>query len=106
MEKMQINEPQSQQEPTVEYQKKGVIKFPNGDKYFGDLIDGKPYGKGETTYSNRDRYKGEHVEGKRHGDGTLTKAQSGHIYKGSWVEDKLIHGTVDYKEGIESGRID
>ena len=39
----------------------------DGNKYVGDLKDGKPHGQGEMTYSNGDLYVGDFFNGRRDG---------------------------------------
>ena len=38
----------------------------NGE-YKGEMLSGKPNGKGTTVYKNGDRFEGEYVKGKRQG---------------------------------------
>ena len=43
-------------------------------EYKGEMLNGKPYGKGTTVYHNGNRYEGEYVRGKREGNAPLTFA--------------------------------
>ena len=42
----------------------------DGGQYKGELLHGRPEGKGKATYKNGDYYEGEYVKGKRQGEGT------------------------------------
>ena len=66
----------------------------NGDKYIGELDDGKYAGYGVLTYSPTDRrqrilYQGDFRAGKRHGYGTF-RWKSGAVYTGSYVDDERV----------------
>jgi hypothetical protein len=68
-------------EPKVE-----TITFPNGDKYAGDVKDGKPHGKGLMKYfsSGVATYNGDFVDGNAHGQGTKVWT-NGNKYEGQFV---------------------
>ena len=62
-------------------------------EYKGEMLNGKPYGKGVTIYQNGNKYEGEYVRGRRQGEGTFTFAD-GERYEGSWVNGHQHgHGT-------------
>ena len=42
----------------------------DGGQYKGEMVGGKPHGKGSAIYQNGDIYEGEYEKGKRHGYGT------------------------------------
>ena len=46
--------------------------WPNGSKYVGELINGKPHGQGTQTIIDGAVYVGEFKNGLRHGQGTYT----------------------------------
>jgi len=46
---------------------KTVTRLPDGSKYTGELLRGKPHGKGTIAYRNGDFFKGNFINGKRHG---------------------------------------
>ena len=52
----------------------GTFTYSNGDKYVGELKDGKKYGLGASIYGNGSKYRGEYKEDKVHGQGTFTYA--------------------------------
>lgn len=90
------------------------LKFPNGDRYVGQVRDGKPHGRGTIFYREDDEimrrsYEGDFFDGKRQGWGTClyregsswikiagqwqdnqaegyveVEVKSGHVYKGNW----------------------
>ena len=39
----------------------------DGGQYKGEMVAGKPHGKGSVVYNNGDTYEGEYVKGKRQG---------------------------------------
>ena len=54
----------------------GSATTKDGGIYQGELLQGKPYGKGTTSYSNGNTYEGEYVKGKRQGYGIYTFKQA------------------------------
>ena len=50
----------------------GSCTTADGGDYKGEMVSGKPHGKGRTTYKNGDWYEGEYEKGKRQGTGTYT----------------------------------
>jgi len=71
-----------------------VIKLRNGSLYEGDLVNGKPHGKGKIISKSSDIYEGDFVNGKRHGKGKYTWV-NGEVYEGDFVNDKR-HGKGKY----------
>ena len=43
-------------------------------EYKGEMLNGKPHGKGNTVYMNGNVYEGEYVKGKRQGQGVYSFA--------------------------------
>ena len=64
----------------------GTYTFKNGDIYNGQLVGGRPNGKGKTQMANGDTYEGGYLKGKRYGQGTYTFTD-GEKYVGEWLED-------------------
>ena len=62
--------------------------YNNGDKYVGDLVDGKRSGEGTYTWANGDKYIGDFIYGKRSGYGNFIWA-SGDKYIGGFVDGKI-----------------
>jgi hypothetical protein len=50
---------------------KGTLVHRGGDKFIGDLVNGKKHGEGEMIYKNGHRYRGKWVNGRAHGFGIL-----------------------------------
>lgn len=48
-----------------------VMTFSNGNRYEGELREGKPHGKGILTFADGRRYEGEFHQGQFHGKGIL-----------------------------------
>ena len=68
----------------------GTVKF----NYEGEMLDGKPHGKGIGSWDNGDRYEGDWKYGKEHGRGVYYYAD-GDRYEGSW-KDGNGHGKGVY----------
>ena len=87
-----------------------VLTIPQGDKYAGQITNGKPNGLGVYTYGNGETFSGCFVEGKLEGLGSYESAR-GSQYVGEFVRGKR-HGQGTYtsekgeaKNGTwESGR--
>lgn len=66
-------------------------------KYYGEVSNGKPNGRGTMTWSENKKYSGDFVNGKRSGTGTYTNtyvdfdtSQLNEVtYQGSWKNDKM-----------------
>ena len=59
----------------------GSCETKDGGVYQGEMVAGKPHGKGKTTYKNGDFYEGDYVKGKRQGYGVYTFSD-GEKYEG------------------------
>jgi len=66
------------------------LTFPDGSNYEGQVLEGKPYGKGIQIHNNGDRYEGEWKDGLSHGKGYWYGAD-GHYIDGEWEND-VQHG--------------
>lgn len=77
---------------------KGLVVFPNGDTYEGDLLNGKMHGVGTFTSKKMSlSYKGQFKEDVFHGDGLLIYP-NGESYQGAFVEGKRCgKGTLEKK---------
>ena len=62
--------------------------------YNGEMVAGKPHGKGKVAYQNGNRFEGEYVKGKRQGYGIYTFFD-GEKYEGQWFQDQQ-HGQGTY----------
>ena len=64
----------------------GSCKMKDGGEYKGQMMAGKPHGKGKTTWKDGDSFEGEYVKGKRQGYGVYT-FHDGEKYEGQWMQD-------------------
>ena len=71
-----------------------TINYNNGERYVGQLRDGKPHGRGTATNPNGKRYEGQWRDGKFHGHGSLTLG-NGNRYVGQFHNNKP-HGGGTY----------
>jgi hypothetical protein len=69
------------------YTGNGLFKFPNGDQYDGQWVNGKPQGQGTYIFLSGDKYFGGFIAGKREGMGRYVWIKGG-IYVGNWKLDK------------------
>ena len=65
----------------------GSCTLKDGGIYTGELISGKPGGKGKVQYENGDTYEGSFVKGLRQGEGSFTAAD-GSRYEGNWTKNE------------------
>ena len=83
--------------PTMGFAQKislGSCVTKDGGQYKGEMVAGKPNGKGNALYKNGDTYEGEYVKGKRQGYGVYTFSD-GEKYEGEWFQDQQ-HGKGVY----------
>ena len=52
----------------------GTCTTRDGGEYKGEMVAGKPHGKGKATYKNGNWYEGQYAKGKREGYGVYTFA--------------------------------
>lgn len=73
--------------------------YDNGDKYVGQMKDGKYNGQGTYTWANGNKYVGEYKDGKRNGQGTFTWPD-GDKYVGEFKDGNFNgQGTYTYADG-------
>ena len=89
-----------------EYHGIGTITYPNGEKWEGEFIDGKPYnGQGTYTFPDGEKYVGELKDGNFHGQGTYTiPIGSGMVakYVGDFIDGKYDgQGTFTVPQGLK-----
>ena len=75
--------------------------YDDGRVYTGQRSGkGKIEGKGLMTWPNGDRYDGEWKKGVMDGEGTYTYAAAGYSYTGQWVKGNIKgHGTFRFNNG-------
>lgn len=77
--------------------------------YYGEVIDGKPHGRGTIRWGESKQYAGNFVNGKRSGEGkyinSYTDAETGleHriVYTGTWSGDRM-NGSGTWRETVEA----
>ena len=77
----------------------GVYGYPDGSKYEGQFLDGKPDGWGTFSYVSGDRYIGSFNNGYKHGKGTYYYADETQS-TGEWKEGEYLGNPQ-----IEAGRV-
>jgi hypothetical protein len=75
---------------------KGILKWPDGRKYDGELENDKRHGWGEYIWKDSRRYRGQWKEGKQHGIGFFSAGEGKPERKGEWVEGKRIKWVSTY----------
>ncbi len=70
---------------------RGTICYTNGNKYVGELVNGKCKGKASYYWANGDKYDGEFVNGKIEGQGTYIN-KDGSTWTGEFKDDKPWNG--------------
>ena len=63
--------------------------YESGDRYVGQLVNGKKNGRGTYYFSNRDKYEGYWRDGKMHGQGQYFWT-SGNRYEPSQVQKNFF----------------
>jgi len=84
--------------PVVISRKEDTLKSTDGQRYKGDLRNGKPHGYGVFKTSDGARYEGQWDQGQRSGKGRYIDS-SGASYEGEWKEhDKSGKGVEIYPD--------
>lgn len=65
-----------------------TISFPDGSKFTGACVKGRPHGRGVCKYANGDLYDGQWAGGKRHGLGTGFFG-NGESFVGEWENNHV-----------------
>jgi hypothetical protein len=68
----------------------GEGRFSNGDRYEGELKNGKPDGFGKMHYMLGGSYEGEWKNGRRNGKGVMAFAGSGRLADVRFVDDRRV----------------
>jgi hypothetical protein len=70
-----------------------------GNRYEGEMKDGKKHGKGKMDYASGGSYTGIWVDDSRTGQGVYTWS-SGNRYEGQWKDNKMHgKGKLDFASG-------
>ena len=70
-----------------------------GDRYFGEIKNGKAHGQGSVIYANGDEYEGGWREGKMYGQGTVIFSD-GSKYVGEWKDGNMSgQGKIIFADG-------
>lgn len=102
----------------------GLFVSENGDRYFGDAVNGLKHGRGTLScsrvnetytgefvndkrhgfgvfeYSNGDKFFGQWKDGKKHGKGTYLRSGCNESYTGEWRYNRMHGpGTYVYADG-------
>lgn len=77
----------------------GEVRFPNGERYVGELKDGQPHGRGTFIWPNGEKYVGEWRDGQRNGFGRFFWPD-GDKYVGQFRNNKKHgQGTLTFANG-------
>jgi len=78
---------------------KGILYYDNGDRYEGDWINGQKEGKGIMYYDNGDRYEGDWINGEKEGKGIMYY-DNGDRYEGDYTNNnRERQGIMYYNNG-------
>ncbi|MCL2461223.1 MAG: protein kinase [Defluviitaleaceae bacterium] len=83
---------------------RGVMLWPNGDKYDGNFTNGRASGQGTMTWANGNKYEGNWADGNMDGSGVMHYAD-GRVYDGAWVQStrqgkgKMLYANTDTYDG-------
>ncbi|CAF4150246.1 unnamed protein product [Adineta steineri] len=78
---------------------KGQMEYANGDKYTGIYVENNITGQGVYIHANGSRYEGQWKDNKKHGQGNLNFASGGR-YTGDWIEgNRTGHGIYIFANG-------
>ena len=78
---------------------KGVLNFPDGEKYVGEFKKGQIYGHGKITWTDGAYYEGRFINGLKHGHGEEVPSLGGK-YVGNFKNDLYDGlGTLTYRNG-------
>lgn len=69
---------------------KGIYHYPDGARYIGDFLDGKPAGHGTCYYANGNKYVGYWQNHGPNGEGVFTYKNSGRSIAAIWRDGEAI----------------
>jgi len=84
--------------PTEAASKKVTFKLSDGATYYGEVLDGKPHGKGTALWGKSEVYSGDWVNGKRQGIGKYTYklVEGAGVPFEDYDEDNMGQGTGEF----------
>ena len=98
-----ITENQETKSTSRGYNGRATAKYPNGDTYDGQYINGYRVGFGVYRYANGEKYEGEWNDNHKHGIGKMSYVKKGDQdgeYNGFWEHGKRHgEGVFTYKNG-------
>lgn len=68
--------------------------LPDGRVYEGEVLDGRPHGKGKLTYADGGSYEGEWLGGEPHGKGKVIYRRRRGAARRTGADRELEHGPV------------
>ncbi len=71
-----------------------------GSKYSGELLNGRPHGKGTYTFVNGNIYEGDFINGQFHGDGKMIFPGYG-TFKSKYEQGRALGGQFFFEDGLE-----
>jgi hypothetical protein len=78
---------------------RGLEIFPNGNRYEGCFVNGKPEGMGVFKWANGEIYDGQWLNAMKHGSG-MWRGPKGESYIGEWKFGKADgHGVHTWRNG-------
>ncbi|WKL03390.1 hypothetical protein Q0F98_07170 [Paenibacillus amylolyticus] len=85
--------------------KKVNLKLSDGATYYGEVLNGKPHGKGTARWGETEVYSGDWVSGKRQGKGkyTYTLVEGGGVPFEDYNESNMGHGTGEFTTKTYTG---
>lgn len=76
------------------------IKYKDGSKYEGEVVNGFPHGKGTMLYEDGYKYEGDWKDGFPHGKGIMTGV-NGVRFEGEWELGNRHEGTIFFPDGVK-----
>ncbi|MDN8588556.1 hypothetical protein Q0V21_07220 [Paenibacillus sp. 11B] len=91
--------------PTEAALKKVTLKLSDGSTYYGEVLDGKPHGKGTARWGKSEMYSGDWVNGRRQGKGKYTYklVEGAGVPFDDYDESNMGHGTGEFTTRTYTG---
>ena len=75
----------------------GMILYPNGDQYNGEVVNSEPHGRGFMQYATGSWYHGDWVYGKKQGYGDYFSKSRGEIHTGIRFANNRPYHTTNHR---------